>query len=69
MNLPEDTEKPALSGERGTESGTVGGDSSLIDPGLAHVANAWPTLPEAVRRAVLAPVQEAGQHENGLAGQ
>jgi hypothetical protein len=30
------------------------------DPGLARIAEAWPELPEAIRRAMLALVESAG---------
>ena len=41
----------------GAESGAVGGDSAPIDPDLAAVVAAWPGLPEAVRRKVVALVR------------
>jgi hypothetical protein len=31
------------------------------DPDLARILAAWPTLPEPIRRAVLALVESAGQ--------
>jgi hypothetical protein len=31
-----------------------------MDPGLARVAEAWPGLPDAIRRAVLALIGAAG---------
>ena len=36
------------------KSGALSGDSAPIDPELAAVVAAWPTLPEAVRRQVVA---------------
>ena len=38
----------------GTFSGTVGDDSGPIDADLRVVIDAWPTLPEATRRQILA---------------
>jgi hypothetical protein len=32
---------------------------ALIDPDLARIAGAWPTLPEPIRRAILALVESA----------
>ena len=37
----------------GTKSGTVDADSLLSDPDLAAVVNAWPDLPESIRREIL----------------
>jgi hypothetical protein len=55
--------KSPVSPERGTESGTVGGDSAnnqqLADPDLAKVVMAWPNLPAAIRAGILAMVQAA----------
>jgi hypothetical protein len=31
------------------------------DPDLARILQAWPTLPEPIRRAILALVESAGQ--------
>ena len=38
----------------GAESGALAAKSTLIDPGLALIVEAWPKLPEAVRKAMLA---------------
>jgi hypothetical protein len=38
----------------GAESGAVDADSDPIDADLAAVVRAWPTMPEQVRRAILA---------------
>jgi hypothetical protein len=46
--------------ESGAESGAPFDDSAPVYPDLAFVVNAWPTLPEAVRAAVVALVQQAG---------
>ena len=47
-------EKQGVMPERGTESGTL-----PDDPELADVVKAWPTLPEPIRRAVLALIGAA----------
>ncbi len=48
-------EKPHLSSERGTKSGTVGDDlANLVD-----LLKAWPDLPAAVRAGILAMVRAA----------
>jgi hypothetical protein len=39
------------------QSGAVGAGFPPIDPDLAKVVQAWPTLPELVRRAVLALIE------------
>ena len=41
----------------GAKSGALSGNSAPIDPDLALVVNAWPTLPEATRRQVVAMVR------------
>ena len=41
------------------ESGAVGADSPPITADLAEVIEAWPTLPEAARAAILAMVRAA----------
>jgi hypothetical protein len=51
--------KTAISEKGGAESGAVGDDSAPIDPDLAAVIDAWPRLPETVRRDVLRIVHEA----------
>jgi hypothetical protein len=56
--IPEET---ALSNQGGAESGAVTSEIRPIDSNLAHVVSAWPDLPEAIRRAVLALVNTAGR--------
>jgi hypothetical protein len=41
----------------GAESGAVGAQNTPIDPDLAEVIRAWPTLPEATRAGILAAVR------------
>jgi hypothetical protein len=52
-NSPENT---TLSPEGGAKSGSAAVEIRPIDPDLARVVTAWPELPEAIRRAVLALV-------------
>jgi hypothetical protein len=40
----------------GAESGAFSADSSKIDPDLARIVAAWPTLAEPIKRAILALV-------------
>jgi hypothetical protein len=40
-----------------TEEGAKSGALAIIDPELATVVDAWPTLPEAVRAGMLAMVR------------
>jgi len=40
-------------------------DSTLIDPDLATVVQAWPRLPDEARRRVLAIVEAAGHGGEG----
>ena len=43
----------------GAESGPLGAHSGPIDPDLALLIDAWPRLPEAVRRHIVAMVEAA----------
>lgn len=53
LELPQELPgKPIISQSRGAESGAVG----ARDPDLARLIAAWPTLPEPIRRAILALV-------------
>jgi hypothetical protein len=52
--IPGNPAKTELSEMDGAESGALAAKSTLIDPGLALIVEAWPKLPEAVRKAMLA---------------
>jgi len=52
--------KTLISETRGTESGTLNGQNSPPDPGLAEIVAAWPKLPEHIKAAVLALVRAGG---------
>lgn len=52
-------EKPQLQQRRGTISGTLADDSTIDDPDLAQLTQAWPTLPVAVRSKILAMIRTA----------
>ena len=54
----ENTGKTGFPAESGAESGAVGARADLLDPGLAAVVEAWPTLPEATKDAILAMVKQ-----------
>jgi hypothetical protein len=45
--------------QSGTESGTVGGDSAQLDPDLATLVVAWPSLPETTRQSIVAMIRGA----------
>ena len=57
----ENTGKTADSKEGGAESGAPadGGAVGTIDPDLMKVIEAWPGLPEAIRRGIVAMVMPA----------
>ena len=43
--------------QRAAESGAVDAESGDIDPELAAVVEAWPTLPKAVKAGIMAFIQ------------
>jgi hypothetical protein len=45
----------------GAKSGAVLADPFPADPDLAHIVATWPTLPEPIRRAMLALVQDGSR--------
>ena len=47
------SENPGVAPQGGAKSGALSGDSAPIDPDLAAVVAAWPTLPKATRRRVV----------------
>jgi hypothetical protein len=49
----------AISAEGGAKPGAVAAEIQSIDPDLACLINAWPDLPPAIRRAVLALIGSA----------
>jgi hypothetical protein len=44
----------------GAESGALAPQNPAIDPALAALIDAWPTLPDAIRAGILAMVWAAG---------
>ena len=44
----------------GAESGALAPKTPAIDPALAALIDAWPTLPDAIRAGILAMVRAAG---------
>jgi hypothetical protein len=59
------SEKPQISGKRGTESGTVRARSlaaqETADPDFKLLRDAWPALPAAVKAGILAMVRAINQ--------
>ena len=55
----ESTDLRQTPNQRAAECAAVGDDFPPIDPGLASVIEAWPTLPPAIREAVLAMLRAA----------
>jgi hypothetical protein len=45
--------KTPISSERGTESGTLNGENTPIDPNLARLIEVWPTLSDEARADIL----------------
>jgi hypothetical protein len=54
---PDNSTNPAVCG---AESGALAPQTPAIDPGLAALIDAWPTLPELVRAGILAMIRAAG---------
>ena len=52
-------EKTTLSVDGGADSGALGGQSCPIDPALASLIGAWPTLPEPIKAGILAMIRAA----------
>ena len=59
--MAETSEKSVVASPGAAESGAVGAQSDELDADLRAVIEAWPTLSEADRRAVLTIVGEAGR--------
>jgi len=54
---PENSTNPAACG---ADSGAPTPSNTIIDPALAALIDAWPTLPDAIRAGILAMVRAAG---------
>jgi hypothetical protein len=52
-------ENPTISAQGGAKSGALASQQPIIDPALAALIDAWPTLPEAIRAGILAIVRAA----------
>jgi len=62
FELPQETTgNSSGSSQSGAESGALGARKpafdALADPDLARLIEAWPTLPDAIRRAIVAMVE------------
>jgi hypothetical protein len=57
QHSPKDLTNPAPGGAK---SGALAPENPAIDPALAALIDAWPTLPEAIRAGILAMVRAAG---------
>jgi hypothetical protein len=57
---PSSPENTAFPAQRGAKSGAPTPTRPNIDPALAALIDAWPTLPEAIRAGILAMVRAAG---------
>jgi len=55
------TEKTSPPPDGGAISGAPAKPTSSVDPSLASLIDAWPTLPEPIRAGILARVWAAGQ--------
>jgi len=53
------------SGQSGAESGALGAREAPVDPDLAAVVDAWPTLPAAIKAGILAMVRAGGAGGSG----
>ncbi|MFO0877420.1 MAG: hypothetical protein U0840_08600 [Gemmataceae bacterium] len=62
VELPQDSKLfTSHEATSGAESGAPATHSQDIDPALAAVIEAWPTLPEAIRTGILAMVRASGK--------
>jgi hypothetical protein len=52
--------KTAVRQAGGAESGALGAPMAPLDPDLAAVVDAWPTLPEPIRAGILGMIRTAG---------
>ena len=59
------SKKTALSKQGAAKSGAVGAPIDPIDPALALVVEAWPTLTESVKAGILAMVKMTGDDAEG----
>ena len=57
---PVSPENPTNPAPGGAKSGALAPQTPAIEPTLAALIDAWPTLPEAIRAGILAMVRAAG---------
>jgi hypothetical protein len=53
-------EDSAVRSPGGAKSGALTPEKPTIDPALATLIDAWPTLPEAIRAGILAMIRATG---------
>jgi hypothetical protein len=58
--LVQNAGKTGVSTQSGAKSGALSTEAAVIDPNLAHVVGAWPVLPTAIKKAILALVEASG---------
>jgi hypothetical protein len=62
LELPQETPgKTALSATGGTESGTLAAQLALSDADLQVVIDAWPSMSESTKQAILALIQASSE--------
>lgn len=57
---PKSSRNDRVGNQGGAESGALGAREAPLDPQLAAVARAWPTLPEPIKAGILAMIRAAG---------
>ena len=62
---PKSSGFPGYLPEGGAESGAIGAQNGPIDPELAEVVRAWPTLPPVVKGGIMAMVRRRTDRPDG----
>jgi hypothetical protein len=57
---PDSLGNATICAQGGAKSGALAPQQPIIDPALAALIDAWPTLPESIRAGILAMVRAAG---------
>ena len=56
---PQNGANSSAAGQSGAECGALAAPKATLDPQLAAVVEAWPTLPEPIKAGILAMVRAA----------